>query len=353
MTIKSDVLLTALNSVAPAVGRNNILPILEYVHVSNECVTATSLAMSIRKKYDEKIKQEFSAVIDFNELKTICSNSKGYNITIEVDEKKIVVKCENDVYKLNGEDVSNIPVMHQEESPETFFADATFIRDLQTASLYVAGEKETKEILKSVMIFANGEVKISGSDNHKIYLSSHKVGLKTHCCIDPSFLLAIGEEPDGEISVGEKNILFVSKTLSVISRLIDAKPFDVSPYIPKQENNIVFDRNNLVRAVRKASSLKGITPFTIIDLNFTKTGAEIIYNDEVLERSIKTECQMEHKLDGETIKLNATDLITSLTSFEDNVLNMAYIDRTKPLKILSSNPNKLALLIPLVDLPKN
>lgn len=352
MLISSDVLLHSLVSVAPAISRSNIIPILEYVHVTNEYVKATSFSMSITKRYSDPIIKEFSAVIDYNELKAVCANSKGFPISIEVDGSKITIKCVNDVYKLNGEDAINIPAMHTEENPETFEVDEFFIRDMQIASLYVAGEKEARENLRSVMIGPHeDEIQVAGTDAYKMYVSRHKGTIKSKYCVDPSFIIALGEEKEGEIGIGEKNISFTSETLSVVCKLIDATAIDISAYVPKSEKNIIVDRYNFLKAVKKASSLKGITPFTIVDLNFNKEGAEIIYEDFTLERSVKIECQMEHNLDGKTVKLNATDLMCVLNSFADPILNMAYIDQKQPISFLPQDTSKFALLIPLMNLP--
>jgi len=177
--------------------------------------------------------------------------------------------------------------MHFEENPEIFEVDEFFIRDIQIASLFVAGEKELRECFKSIMVSPeNGQIQMVGTDAYKIFISKHNGTIKSRYCIDSSFVAALGEEKEGIIGLGEKNVSFTSKTLSVVSKLIDAKAIDISPFIPKALGNVTFNRASLLTAVKKASSLKGITPFTIIDLNFNEKGAEIVYEDFTLERTV-------------------------------------------------------------------
>lgn len=361
LRISANDLLQSLAVVGPAVGQNAIIPITESVLLTNQFVAACDLGMSIKKTHQFESAEPFSTVINYSELKAICSNSKGGDIEIEQTVKtekkgdddvtvyKIKITSGKDVYRTEGDSVSNWPFMSEGESePMALEIESSIINEMHLASFSVGADALRPSLNNVVLVDYGDGLCIVGCDSNIVYMfeTGIKTGFKIH--VPLSFVKAVAGLEKATMYVNEKNIRISTDDIDIMTVLVEGKvtdfrvikPADITP-------NIKLNRNALMKGINKTLAFKN-KGFDPVLLTFLEGSISITKVGDGLNREIVAYCDAEHSVtEGSLIKLNANLFLKLLNSIQADEISIQYTVPNKLLVITTDTPGFWAGANPL------
>ncbi len=266
----------ALISVERAVIDNINLPILKNILISADTrvtIQATNLEMGVIYQTNAKINDPGSLTVPFGPLFNIIQNSTSERIVFETENNTLTVKTDNYEAKIQGLTAEEFPIIPKltDDSHGIEMSGEVF----KSAMAYILGAAATNDLkpeLNSVLFdFQNGDLKCAATDGFRLAektFPQNTFGVFGSDPIKALIPLKTVQEvvrvfPDDEqvhIAFDEHQVVFKTKNINLISRLIDGGYPDYSSIIPKHINNeLTLDRNELANAVKLVSNFSGKT----------------------------------------------------------------------------------------------
>lgn len=360
--ISANDLLIALDIVSPAVSTNPVIPITDSVLLTNREIKACNSSLEIRHQLPPYVSEPFSAVINFQELWSIASNSKGSIVEIEqtvaVENRgtfaeksfKIKVMVGDDVYKLNGEDADNFLSLEGHEPEVSIDADAAFISEMGRASVMVGTEDNAWQLTSLILTDKGEGTNIVGSDVFIIY--AYESGIKTGISktVPINFVKAISKLGAGKVSFSSNTVSYESESTSVYSLVTHAALLDFTKFKNgKIEPNVFLKKDEMLLALSKVSSLKNKEA----KLSFNKNEIEVFSQDPIYDKNIKTSVSAEVQCVGKHITINVSFLTKLLKTIEGNEIKFQFRSPKDLLIVQSANEKFWGGVAAITPIEKN
>ena len=265
LTIKKDLLLTALNKVSKAISTKNLIPVLAGIKFELKkkklVLTASDNDITIQTMIeatnddDFKIEQEGSIIIQGKYILDIVRKLPDKYINIEVvDELKILIYTENSEFNLNGISESEYPNIGLEESKKKVHIKASVFKDIVNQTAFASSNEESKPVLTGINFNIVGDVlECNSTDSYRLARKvvkldsaseeNYNIVIPSHNILEFSRII---DEEDGDIElhIFNNKILFKTGNLKFESRLINGTYPNTSNLLPDDSYLVVSTNLN-------------------------------------------------------------------------------------------------------------
>ncbi|MBU5268178.1 DNA polymerase III subunit beta [Virgibacillus proomii] len=277
--IDRDQLLTAVQNVMKAISPRTVVPILTGIklEVRQDGITLTGSDADISIESYIPAEEDGMVYIDYIEEGNIVLHSKYFpdivrklpenKVEIEADENlKITIRSGKAKFNLNGQDALEYPQLPSLLAADSFEIPIDLLKSLIKQTVFAVSTMETRPILTGVnMKLIDQTLTFSATDSHR--LASRTVPI-AETGIDFSNVVVPGKslnelnkiiddsEEKIQISVTSNQILFRTKRLQFLSRLLDGNYPETSRLIPTQSKTVLyFNTKELLHTIDRASLL--------------------------------------------------------------------------------------------------
>ena len=367
LTIKKDLLLTALNKVSKAISTKNLIPVLAGIKFELKkkklVLTASDNDITIQTMIeatnddDFKIEQEGSIIIQGKYILDIVRKLPDKYINIEVvDELKILIYTENSEFNLNGISESEYPNIGLEESKKKVHIKASVFKDIVNQTAFASSNEESKPVLTGINFNIVGDVlECNSTDSYRLARKvvkldsaseeNYNIVIPSHNILEFSRII---DEEDGDIElhIFNNKILFKTGNLKFESRLINGTYPNTSNLLPDDSYLVVSTNlNAFYDVIDRVSILTSDKEKNIVTLE--TNGDMLILKSSSVEIGRVKEKMPITKNNNEDIKISfsAKYMMEALKSFSTETVDIHFVGEIKPILIKSSEDETLTQLV--------
>ncbi|GEN56405.1 DNA polymerase III subunit beta [Halolactibacillus alkaliphilus] len=281
--------------------------------------------------------------------------------TVEIstdDNYQMTVVSGGSEFHLNGQDAMEypqLPVLHTDNS---FEIKHDVMKEMIKQTVFAVSTVETRPILTGVnMKIDNGEMTFVATDSHRLASRSVKlaedfVHIQFNNIVIPGKSLAelnkiIDESDDSlTISVADNQILFQTKNLYFLSRLLDGKYPETDRLIPEvSKTSVKVKTKTLLQAIDRASLLAKENRNNVVKLETRDNALQISSNTP--EVGQVTEDVITDHIDGEQLKISfsAKYMIDALRIIEEDNVIVHFTGAMRPFILYPENNDHILQLI--------
>lgn len=353
-------ILNAISKADRVTGKNVSLPVLSCIVLEagkNEvCIKSTNLDIGLEISIPCKVKTEGVVAVPGTILNSYLSSlGKNENdLQFNLQNENLYISSKNSettIKTLSTEDFPNIPKVEGDKKFSINSKD--FLKGLQSV-WYSASISNIKPELSSVYIYPEGEdLVFVATDSFRLAEKSVNIGQTEG--FEPILvpfknateIAKIFEDADEEIDMifDENQIMFNSKKVYAISRIIDGIFPDYKQIIPKDEKTTIqLLKEDFVQAMRVSN---------IFSNNFNQTTLTVSPEDGILEISTQnkdkgeTINKVKGNIEGEAIKIsfNHRYINDCLSSISSDGLKFMFNGPGKPMIITGVKDSTFRYLV--------
>lgn len=270
----SSMLMGGIQTVLNVVPPKTTLPILSNLLLETDTeslrIGATDLDLSIITRCPVQITEPGSITVPARKFAEIVRELPDTPVDIEVDERKVVIRCGQGVFRLSGTDKEEFPTLPEVQSERSVTLSSSALQRLIRKTLFAVSTDETRPNLNGALWrIGKGMVLMVATDGHRLAkasMASEVPDVVTEGIIVPPKALSnlarlIGEsEVPPRITIGDNQIVFELEQSTLCSRLIEATFPEYERVIPtNNRQSLRVNREALQSAVRRVAVLSNST----------------------------------------------------------------------------------------------
>ncbi|MUK88130.1 DNA polymerase III subunit beta [Ornithinibacillus sp. L9] len=368
--IQRNQLIASVQDVMKAISSRTAIPILTgmKIEVKQHGITLTgsnsdiSIESYIPAEEDGIVNveniEEGSIVLQAKYFPDIVKKLPEQTVEFEVDENlKVTIRSGKAEFNLNGQDAEEYPHLPKLQTDDSFEMPIDILKSLIKQTVFAVSTMETRPILTGVNVkLNNGQLSFTATDSHR--LASREVTVKADNISDLSVVIpgkSLNElnkilddtEETVEISVTNNQILFRTKHLIFLSRILDGNYPETSRLIPEQsKTTIQVNTKELLNTIDRASLLakeehNNVVRLTTMDNNVV----EISSNSPEVGRV--TEEITVQSFEGEELKISFSSkyMLDALKAVEVDEVKINFTGAMRPFIIRPLNDESILQLI--------
>jgi len=282
-------------------------------------------------------------------------------VEIEADDNlKVTIRSGKAEFNLNGQDAEEYPQLPKLQTDDSFEMPTDLLKNLIKQTVFAISTMETRPILTGVNLkLENKNLKFTATDSHR--LASREVPIE-QSNIEFSSIVVPGkslnelykilddtEEPI-EISVANNQILFRTKHLNFLSRLLDGTYPETSRLIPDQSKTVLHvNTRDLLNTIDRASLLAKEDRNNVVRLTTQENQIiEITSNSPEVGR-VAEEIAV-NSIEGEELKISFSSkyMMDALKAIEHDEVKIDFTGAMRPFIIRPvDNDLVLQLILPV------
>lgn len=353
----------ALSAVERAVVDNQTLPVLKNIVLRAEArltIQATNLEIGVTAVTSAKITEQGSICVPFAPLASVINASTNERIALSVEKNVLTVATDNYEAKIQGlpvEDFPIIPKLTSEEQTASFSAEV-----LKTALgqiISAAAPHDLKPELNSILlIVADSTVKCVATDGfrlaektigHNAFATSIQGELKALIPLK-TVQEAVRIFPNNEqitLAFDENQVLFSSKDITLISRLIDGAYPDYAAIIPRAvSSELVVEKEEFASAIKLVSSFSGKTSDIALSLAEEEKAVEISASNQLVgENRYRVALKKKKTEDFNRVVFNWKYLLDAVRVMPDGGVSLGFNGEGKPALLRSATDDSLLYIV--------
>ncbi|MFA1819628.1 DNA polymerase III subunit beta [Virgibacillus oceani] len=368
--IKRNHLMSALQDVTKAISSRTVVPILTGVKLDavQRGITLTGSDSDITIKSfipaeenDEIIVkqiEEGSIVLDAKYFPDIIRKLPEETVEIEMDEQlKVTVRSGKAKFNLNGQDPDEYPLVPELQTEDNFEVSTSTLKALIKQTVFAIATMESRPILTGVQIkLLDNKLTFSATDSHRLAMQEISVPDSqteiTSLVIPGKSLNELNKiltdsDEQVEISVTNNQILFRTKNIYFLSRLLDGKYPETSRLIPEERKTVLrVKTKELLHTIDRASLLSkddhnNVVRLTTNDIN----NAEITSNSP--EVGTVSEDIAVQSMEGEDLKISFSSkyMMDALKAIDFDEVEIEFTGAMRPFIIHPVDGEKILQLI--------
>lgn len=372
--IKRDLLIESIQHVMKAISSRVTIPILSGIKIeANQDgikLTGSDADISI----ESFIPREEDGIVNIEEIEagSIVVQAKYFPDiirklplkTVEIntdDQFQVNIISGGAEFHLNGQDAAEypqLPVLHTDNS---FELKNDLLKEVIRQTVFAVSTVETRPILTGVnMNLDNGQLKFVATDSHR--LASRELPLTTNHDLSFKNIVIPGRslaelskiiddnEENITISVTENQILFQTKHLYFLSRLLDGNYPETSRLIPDQSKTTVLTKTKeLLQAIDRASLLAKENRNNVVKLE-TRANHQLVISSNTPEVGQVIEEVTTEEITGDELKISfsAKYMMDALKIIQEEYVTIKFTGAMRPF-IIQPNENDqiLQLILPV------
>ncbi|WP_217588425.1 DNA polymerase III subunit beta [Lentibacillus saliphilus] len=371
-TIQRDPLIASIQDVAKAISPRTAIPILTgmKLDVRQHGVTLTgsdsdiSIESFIPAEENGIVQveniEEGSIVIQSKYFTEIVRKLPEQTVEIDVDDSlKVTIRSGKAVFNLNGQDASEYPQLPKVETDDSFSVDTTLLKHLIKQTVFAVSTMETRPILTGIKCqMANNVLNFTATDSYR--LASREIpvdhtSLEFTCVVPGKSMNELHKilddsEENVEISITKNQILFRTKHLSFLSRLLEGNYPETSRLIPDDSKTVIHAKTKqLIQTVDRASLLARTNDNSVVKLVADQDGFIEIsgYSQDIGE--VSEEVQVSG-IDGESLNISFSSayMLEALKAIDAEDIKIEFTGAMRPFIIRPENDQSvLQLIVPV------
>ncbi|WP_027964584.1 DNA polymerase III subunit beta [Halalkalibacillus halophilus] len=355
--IERDQLMQSIQNVMKAISPKTTIPILSGIKIeaTQEEVKLTGSDSDIT--IESIIPKEEEGIVyihDVNPGKVVVQAKFLPDIIRKLPESEVEISSDDDLnltirsgkaeFKLNGQDPEEYPQLPVLQTENHFDLQIDLLKTLIRQTNFAVSTSETRPILTGVNFkLENNNLELVATDSHR--LASRKIEMdKQEDSISFNNIVIPGKSltelnkilDDGQetvqVSVSDNQILFKTKYVYFLSRLLDGNYPDTSRLIPDQsKTEVKVNAKELIQTIDRASLLAKDNRNNIVKLvtqendvlEITSNSPEIGTAEELLQTKSIT---------GEELKIsfNAKYMIDALRAIDAEEIKIQFTGAMRP-----------------------
>lgn len=368
--IQREQLIASVQNVMKAVSSRPVIPILTGIKIEAKeyGVTLTgsdsdiSIESFIPKEENGNINveqiEEGSIVLQAKYFPDIVRKLPEKTVEIESDSNlKVTIRSGKAEFTLNGQDAEEYPVLPKIQTDNSFEMPINLLKSMIKQTVFAVSTMETRPILTGVNITLNDHIlKFVATDSHR--LASREVpisdtNIEFNNVVVPGKSLnelnkiLVDSDETVEISVTNNQILFRTKYLNFLSRLLDGNYPETARLIPEQSKTIIqVKTKELLSTIDRASLLAKEERNNVVRLTTVNTNL-IEINSNSPEVGNVTEDIAVGLMEGEELKISFSSkyMIDALKAIEYDEVSIAFTGAMRPFIIRPVDDDSILQLI--------
>ena len=357
-------LVEGLGVVERAVNESSNLPILKSVLIKAEngkiIFVATNLEFAIEYAIPGKVLEEGVVAAPFSLLSSIIKNLAAERVSIEEKNKKVTVTTDNYEAVFQGQDPKEFPIIPQvNKDAERIAVNFDVFRDALENVIVAAQYSDIRPEISGVYFecasegsvlaatdgFRLAEQKLGSND---VQTKSERLSIIIPLKTATELLKTFKGQSDVLIFLEPNQIILSTQNERVVSRLIDGSFPEYRAVIPKNPSHeVVVERQELINAVRLASSFSGRANDIILRVGDGKKFLEVYAADSSLGES---SYKVPMKLTGEqfSIVFNWRYLLDGLKIFSGTEILLGINSPDRPALLHNQKePHLIYVVMPI------
>ncbi|MHA6252973.1 DNA polymerase III subunit beta [Oceanobacillus sp. CAU 1775] len=369
-TIKRDLLIHAVQDVMKAISARAVIPILSGMKIEASIhgvkLTGSDSDISIESFIPtedhgniqvENI-EAGSIVLQAKYFPDIVRKLPDETINFSVDENhKIQISSGKAEFNLVGQNAEEYPHLPTLQTDESFEMPIPLIKNMIKQTVFAVSTMETRPILTGVnMKLDNNELTFTATDSHRLAMRSTTIdaaNLTFENVVVPGKSLnelhkiLDDQEENVEISVTNNQILFRTKHLSFLSRLLDGNYPETSRLIPEEsKTKIIVKTKDFLQTIDRASLLAREERNNVVKLT-TQDGSIVEITSNSPEVGNVQEDLVVEAIEGEELKISFSSkyMIDALKSMEYDEVSIDFTGAMRPFVIVPKEDQSILQLI--------
>ncbi|KHE71717.1 DNA polymerase III subunit beta [Halobacillus sp. BBL2006] len=369
--IQRDQLINSVQNVMKAISSRTTIPILTgmKIEASEEGIKLTGSDSDI--SIESFIPQEEDGIVHVENIEpgSIVLQAKYFpdivrklpqnTVEIESDNhRNVTIRSGNAEFHLNGQDPEEYPQLPQLHTEDSFELPIDLLKNLIRQTVFAVSTSETRPILTGVHVkMEDGELEFIATDSHR--LASRKIPLEQPegkalpaVVIPGKSLTELNKILDDseetiEVSVTENQVLFRTKHLYFLSRLLDGNYPETSRLIPEQSKTVVkIDTKELLQSVDRASLLAKENRNNVVRL-ITKENNHLEITGNSPEVGNVVEEVLADDVEGEDLKISfsAKYMMDALKAVDYDQVKVEFTGAMRPFLIRPVDDDQILQLI--------
>lgn len=370
--IQRDRLLASIQDVVKAISSRTAIPILTgmKIEAKEDGITLTgsdsdiSIESFIPKEEDGIVYVEQiepgSIVLQAKYFPEIVRKVPMNAVEIESDAQlNVTIRSGSAEFKLNGQDAEEYPQLPKLHSEDSFELPADLLKNVIKETVFAVSTQETRPLLTGVNVkVQEDQLHFVATDSHRlasrqIPVSTNEAALGFQNVVIPGKSLTelnkiLDENQDPvEIRITNNQILFRTKHLYFLSRLLEGNYPDTSRLIPSESKTALqIDTKELLRSIDRASLLAKENRNNVVKLVTQESGQlEISSNSPEVGRVVEEVTVQEISGEELRISFSAKYMMDALKVIESEQVKIEFTGAMRPFLIRPTDDEDLLQLI--------
>ncbi|SIS91748.1 DNA polymerase III subunit beta [Salimicrobium salexigens] len=369
--IQRDQLMESVQDVMKAISSRTAIPILTgmKLEATTEGVKLTGSDSDISIESFIPAEEDGTVHIENIEPGSIVLQAKYFpdivrkvpDNTVEIESdhtKNVTIRSGSAEFHLNGQDAEEYPSLPQLRTENSFDMPTDLLKRLIKQTGFAVSTSETRPILTGVHVSTEEEnLQFVATDSHR--LASRKISLETEETLNlPSVVIPgkslselnkiLDDTGDSvQISITDNQILFRTKHLYFLSRLLEGNYPETSRLIPNEsKTTVLIDSKELLQSVDRASLLAKENRNNVVRL-LTKENNQIEIHGNSPEVGNVTEEVTADTIDGEELKISfsAKYMMDALRAIDATQVKISFTGAMRPFLITPVDDDSILQLI--------
>lgn len=368
--IRRDQLIASVQDVMKAISSRTVIPILTGIKIEakNHGITLTgsdsdiSIESYIPAEEDENVNieqiEEGSIVLHAKYFPDIVRKLPEKTVEIQSDENlKLTIRSGKAEFNLNGQDAEEYPQLPALQTEESFEMPTDLLKSLTKQTVFAVSTMETRPILTGVhMNLKTNRLTFTATDSHRLAsrdIPVSETNIEFSNIVVPGKSLTelnkiLDDTPDPvEISVTNNQILFRTKHLKFMSRLLDGNYPETSRLIPEQSKTVLHVKTKeLLNTIDRASLLAKEERNNVVRLETQGSHFVEITGNSPEVGTVAEEITVQ-SIEGEELKISFSSkyMIDALKAIEYDEVKIDFTGAMRPFIIRPANEDPILQLI--------
>ena len=368
--IKRDLLIAAVQDVMKAISARAVIPILSGMKIEANIHGITLTGSDSDISIESFIPVEENGNINVEEIEngSIVLQAKYFpdivkklpEDTVEFSvesETKVHIRSGKAEFNLVGQDASEYPHLPQVQTDESFEMPIPLMKNMIKQTVFAISSMETRPILTGVNIkLKDNELTFTATDSHRLArrkttindteVEFQNVVVPGKSLTELSKILDDAEETV-VISVTNNQILFRTKHLNFLSRLLDGNYPETSRLIPEEsKTRITVKTKDLLQTIDRASLLAREERNNVVKLTTQGSSMVEITSNSPEVGNVQEDIVVESN-EGEELKISFSSkyMLDALKSIEYDEITIDFVGAMRPFIILPKGDESILQLI--------
>lgn len=369
-TIKRDLLITAVQDVMKAISARPVIPILSgmKIEASIHGITLTGSDSDISIESFIPSEENGNVNVENIEPGIIVLQARYFpdivrklpqdTVDFIVEENyQVKISSGKSEFTLVGQSAEEYPHLPRLEAETSFEMPIPLFKNMIKQTVFAVSTMETRPILTGVNIkLENNELTFTATDSHRLAMRKTAIEaaeVEFHNVVVPGKSLnelnkiLDDTEETVEINVTNNQILFRTKHLSFLSRLLDGNYPETSRLIPEErKTRIVVNTKELLNTIDRASLLAREERNNVVKLTTQGSSIVEITSNSPEVGNVHEEIVVE-TIEGEELKISFSSkyMMDALKSMEYDEVIIDFTGAMRPFVIIPKEDDSILQLI--------
>lgn len=368
--VQRDPLLKSVQDVMKAISSRTAIPILTGMKIEAKqngiVLTGSDSDISIESHIQaeadgiinvEQI-EEGSIVLQARYFSDIVRKLPEQSIEIESDEQhNVTIRSGKAEFNLNGQDAEEYPQLPKLNTDDSLELPTDLLKGVIKQTVFAVSTMETRPILTGVHLkLDDGKLNFTATDSHR--LASREIPVED-AHVDFSSVVIPGKslnelskilvdnEETVDIRVTQNQILFRTKNLYFLSRLLDGNYPETSRLIPDQSKTTIhLNTRDLLHTIDRASLLAREDRNNVVKLSTNGDGMLEITSNSPEIGHVSEEITAQ-SIEGEDLKISFSSkyMMDALKAIDSDEVKIEFTGAMRPFVLRPANGEPIIQLI--------